>query len=99
MFEVVEIGSPERKRFFKRQNRPVKIRALKSTCCEQLKRTFEGYGNYSVQTYRADFFEGEVLTILAPVSEMISLGDQLSVESLVAQGQLSTRFRLVATQG
>jgi hypothetical protein len=66
---------------------------------EKLDRTFEGYQKFTVQTYRAEFTEGEVLTIQAPSADLFAIGDRVSAESLMAQGHLQNRFQLVRTTG
>jgi hypothetical protein len=70
MFEVIEIGAPERKRFFGKERVPVKMKATTAMFCELLGRTFQGYGKYTTQTYRADFSEGDVITIHISSSDM-----------------------------
>jgi hypothetical protein len=102
MFEVVETGPVvETKRWFRSptRSRPVKLKAVSSTFVEKLGRTFEGYGNYSTQTYRATFTEGEVITIRFPESKLVAVGDRMSVEALAGQGYLNSYFRLSATTG
>lgn len=96
MFEVLEIGQLSKKRWFSRRRyRPVKLKALAPLFCEELSRKFEGYQKYSVQTYRADFSEGSVVTVWLRESEMIAVGDKLSVEALAGQGYLNPFFRLI----
>ena len=102
MFEVVEIGPmAETKRWFRSptRSRPVKLKVVSTTFVEKLGRTFEGYGNYSTQTYRADFTEGEVITIWFSGSKLMAVGDRMSVETLAGQGYLSSYFRLSGTRG
>jgi hypothetical protein len=68
--------------------------------CDLLGWTFEGHGNYSTQRYRADFSEGDVITVLVRASDnMIAVGDRQSAESLAGQGLLKSYFRLVGTRG
>lgn len=100
MFEVVEIDpTVETKRWFRSPStsRPVKLKAVTSACCEKLDRTFEGYGKYTTQKYRAEFSEGEVLTIWFSNSKLLAVGDRISVQSLAGDGYLSRYFRLVET--
>lgn len=101
LFEVVEIGPFEKKRFLRRQSsyRPIKLRCVQSARCEKLGRTFEGHGHYSAQTYRAEFSEGEVISIWVSGLPLLAVGDRLGLESLAAQGWLDDYFRLVATTG
>ena len=102
MFEVVEIGPVvETKRWFRSptRSRPVKLKAVNSACVEKLGRTFQGYGNYSIQTYRADFTEGDAITIWLSLSKMVAIGDRMSAEALAGQGYLNGYFLLVGTQG
>jgi hypothetical protein len=91
----------ETKRWFKSptRSRPVKLRAVSTAFVEKLNRTFEGHGKYSTQTYRADFTEGDVITIWFSDSEMVAVGDRMSVETLAGQGHLSSYFRLTGTKG
>ena len=97
MFEVIEIGAPKRKWRFGTEHVSVKMKATTAMFCELLGRTFQGYGKYTVQTYRADFSEGDVITVLFRSSDMIAVGDRRSVESLAGQGYLKPYFRLVRT--
>lgn len=99
MFEIIEVGPLEKKRLLRRQYRQLKLRCLKSAICEKLGRTFEGYQRYSTQTYRAEFSEGEIITISVSGTSLFAVGDKLGVDSLGAQGYLDSRFRLVATKG
>src|SRR5688572_13769421 len=98
MFEVVEIGPVvETKRWFRKsiKSRPVKLKTIAAASCEKLGRTFEGYGNFSTQKYRAEFSEGEVLTVWISTSKLLNVGDRLSVQSLAGDGHLNRYFRLV----
>jgi hypothetical protein len=100
MFEVVELAAiPGRTGFFSRQarHRPVKLVAKAKMSCQKLGRSFEGHGQYSVQTYQGDFSEGETISILVDISTLIAVGDLLSMESLLATGSLDGYLRLVAT--
>lgn len=98
MFEVVEIGPiAETKRWFRfpLRSRPVKLKAIAAAYCEKLERTFEGHGKYTTQKYRAEFGEGEVLTIWFSNSKLLAVGDRLSVQSLAGDGYLHRYFRMV----
>jgi hypothetical protein len=95
MFEVVEIGALSRKRWFRAQHQAVKIKAVSSSSCEKLVRSFEGHGKYTVQKHRAEFTEGEVLTVWLSGTSMLSIGDRMSVQTLAAQGCLGHCFRIV----
>ena len=98
MFEVVEIGpTVETKRWFRSpsRSRPVKLKAVTMGSCEKLGRTFEGYGKYTTQKYRAEFSEGEVLTLWFSDSKLLAIGDRVSVQSLAGDGYLNRYFRLV----
>lgn len=100
MFEVVEIGpTVETKRWFRSptRSRPVKLKAVATASCEKLGRTFEGYGKYTTQKYRAEFSEGEVITLWFSDSKLVALGDRMSVQTLAGQGYLNHCFRLVET--
>lgn len=99
MFEVIYVGPPTKKRLFRPSLIPVKMRATAPMACEYLRRSFEGHGHYSTQTYRADFREGDVITLYVHGWEMIAVGDQRSAESLAGQGYLGGYFRMVATTG
>jgi hypothetical protein len=100
VFEVIEIGPPTKKRLFRKAVwLPVKMRATTPMTCEVLRRTFEGHGNYSTQTYRANFGEGEVVTVHLHASDIVAVGDMRSIESLTAQGYLRNYMRLVGTAG
>lgn len=79
--------------------RQIKLRALTNTFCEMLTREFEGYGNYSNHTWRADFDEGTVVVIRIPATELIAVGDRLSTETLSSQGRLGPYFRRVRISG
>src|SRR5438105_4331854 len=99
MFEVIEIGAPKRRWFLGTKRVPVKLKAITAMSCEMLGRTFQGYRNFSTQRYRADFSEGDVITVRVPSSDMIAVGDRRSAESLAGQGCLKSYFRLVGTAG
>jgi hypothetical protein len=100
MFEVIEIGAAKKRWLFGIKRVPVKMKATTAMSCELLNRTFEGHGNYSTQRYRADFSEGDVITVRVPASDiMIAVGDRQSAESLAGQGLLKSYFRLVGTSG
>jgi hypothetical protein len=95
MFEVVEVGPAESKRWGKPKYRTVKLKALNTAFTEKLTRSFEGHGNYSNQVWRADFPEGSSITIWLPISDMTSVGDRLSVDALAGQGRLEAYFRCI----
>lgn len=95
MFEVIEVGPVEAKRWGKPKYRTVKLRALATMFSEKLTRSFEGHGNYSNHLWRVDFPEGSTITIWVPISEMSATGDKLSVDALAGQGRLETYFRRV----
>jgi len=99
MFEVIEIGRPQRKWRFGRKRVSVKLKATTAMSCELLDRTFEGHGHYTTQTYRADFSEGEVITIVFSRTEIVTVGDQRSIESLAGQGYLKPFLRMIRTNG
>ncbi len=99
MFEVVEVGSVEAKRWGKPRYRAVKLRALNTTFTEKLTRSFEGHGTYSNQVWRADFPEGASITIWLPTTDMTAVGDKLSVDALAGQGRLESFFRCVRVDG
>jgi hypothetical protein len=102
VFEVIEIGPiTETKRWFRSSSRirPAKLKVVSTTFVEKLDRTFEGHSRYSTQTYRADFTEGEVITIWFSESKMLAIGDLMSAETLAGQGYLSDYFRLFGTKG
>jgi hypothetical protein len=99
MFEVIEIGAAKKKWLFGIKRVPVKMKATTAMSCELLGRTFQGHGNYTTQRYRADFSEGDVITVRVPSSDMIAVGDRRSAESLAGQGLLKSYFRLVGTNG
>ena len=96
MFEVMEIGPLTRKRWFKSRLRVVKLKTVASAQCEKISRSFEGHGNYSTQLYRAEFTEGEVITVGLPASQMLSIGDRMSLQSIAALGAIEHCFRMVA---
>lgn len=101
MFEVVEIGQiPNRAGLFRQQARyrQVKLIARAAMSCQKLGRTFEGHGNYSIQTYQGDFAEGETISVPIEISTLLAIGDMLSIQSLVATGSLDDYLRLVATK-
>ena len=93
MFEVLEIGPVEAKRWGKPKYRLLKLRALNTTFTEKLTRSFEGHGHYSNQVWRADFPEGATITIWVPISDMSAVGDRLSVDALAGQGRLDSFMR------
>ena len=64
--------------------------------CRSLGRTFEGHGIYSIQTYQADFAEGQVVTLFVHPSDLVAVGDRRSLESMVGQGYVARFLRLVA---
>lgn len=100
MFEVIEIApAPGRTGFFRRQarHRQVKLRAKAAMSCQKLGRTFEGHGNYSVQTYQGDFSSGETISVALDINALLAVGDLLSIESLLATGSLDDYLRMVAT--
>ena len=97
MFEVIEIGVPEKRGFFRRKRIPVKMRATTAMHCEMLGRTFQGHGKCTIQTYHVDFNEGDVITLRFPKTEVVSVGDRRSIESLSGQGYLKNYFRMVST--
>ena len=101
MFEIIEIGRLSRRRFFRRpqQLRQVKLKAVKDTFCEKLGKHYEGRGRYSVRTYRADFSEGTVITVWFASTDLIALGDKVSVETLAGQGYLNQFFRMTDSKG
>jgi hypothetical protein len=95
MFEVVEVGPVEAKRWGRPKQRTVKLRALCNASSEKLTRSFEGYGNYTNFLWRAEFPEGASISISVPVSDMTAVGDRLGVDALAAQGRLEIYFRCV----
>ena len=100
MFEIVEIGPEVTTGLLrKRSYRQVKLCCVTPVVLEILDRTFEGYQKFTVQTYRAEFTESEVITIQVPSADLIAVGDRVSAESLRAQGHLQNRFQLVRTTG
>ena len=101
MFEIVEIGELQKQNRFLRaraKDRRIKVKCVTSAFCEQVQRNFEGHGNYRVQTYRAAFTEGEMVTIRVPTSIMVAVGDRLGIDLLTADGCLDEYFRLVVTK-
>jgi hypothetical protein len=99
MFEIIEIGAAKRRWLFGAKRVPIKLKATTGMSCEMLDRSFEGHGHFTTQTYRADFSEGDVITVRIPISDMISVGDRRSADSLAGQGCLKRYFRLVGTSG
>lgn len=95
MFEVVEVGSVEAKRWGKPKYRTVKLRAVTAMFTEKLSRSFEGYGSYSNSLWRVDFPEGSTITIWVPIADMSAVGDKLSVDTLAGEGRLDAYFRCV----
>ena len=100
MFEVIEVGPVTSKKgwFRTRHYFAAKMRALSPIVIQKLNRTFEGYGNYSTQTYQADFGEGAVITIWFPNDRLLAVGDKVSAESLAGEGYLNHYFRMVGTK-
>ena len=100
VFEVIEVLPPTQKTFFRRKYWvPVKVRATAPMTCRTLARTFEGHGLYSIQTYQADFAEGQVVTLFFHPSDLVAVGDRRSLESMVGQGYVARYLRLVANEG
>lgn len=100
MFEVIEIAKLPFRRWFewyRTERVPVKIKATKAMSCERLGPTFQKNGSSNNDIYRADFSEGEVITIYIPSSavETISEGDMRSVATLDAEGYLKSYFRRI----
>ena len=91
MFEVVEIGPITKKRWFRPRLRTIKLKAISSSEFEKLAR----HGNWSVQKYRAEFTEGDVITVGLSDAPILVIGDHISVHSLAAQGSIEHFFRLV----
>jgi hypothetical protein len=99
MFEIVEIGSlDEKRKLWKQRWRSVKLKVVEKCSCEYLERSFEGYQTYSVQTYRAEFAEGTVVTVCMGIGELIAIGDKFNVETLAGKGYLKSYFRMVGNR-
>ena len=96
VFEVVEIGPLTKRHWWsKRRWRLLKLRTTKACYTECLRRTFEGYQQYSTQKYRADFEENTVITVLFSESELIAVGDKIGMDTLAGTGQLDRYFRMI----
>lgn len=92
MFKVEAVGRPG---WF---SKAVRLVALEDMSVQSLGRQFEGYQQYSVQTYQADFKKGDVIVIGVRKRAWMEVGDLHSAEALMAQGHLRPYTRLVATR-
>lgn len=96
MFEVTRREDLPSKGLFGKPYSVVILEARAAMSCQFLKRTFQGHGIYSTQTYQIDIAEGDRF-ILKMKQTGLKVGSRRMLETLVGEGWLHEYARLIAT--